>query len=152
MTTLTTTTGFAGAGWIRTVAWGVAIAVGGVVCVVVPVLVSGKPMMPAPLFPLLRTGVEGLSWHAPLLLVLLGVGAGWLTRWWPLSVGLCSVAVFPVAAVAEIFKDSTSHNLIPFELIMYLFLSLPAMAGAWMGGMIGRLVRGRTGTKTAGER
>jgi hypothetical protein len=121
----------------------VTMAALGAGCVVVPVMVSSKPLMDAPLFPLIRTAVESLSWAAPAALLVLGVIAGALTRWHPVAIGAASVAVFPVVAIAEIVKDPTSHNLIPFEMVMYAFLAVPAVLGAWVGGLVARLARAR---------
>jgi hypothetical protein len=53
--------------------------------------------------------------------------------------------VFPVVAIAEIVKDPTSHNLIPFEMVMYAFLAVPTVLGAWVGGLVARLARARAG-------
>lgn len=107
-----------------------AMAVGGLACLVAPVLLLGAPLMDAPLFPLLRTGIEKLGWPALLLLLALGIAGGLLSpvraRW----LGLASVALLPLAAFAEMAKDPTSHNLIPFELGMYAFLSIAAGFGA----------------------
>jgi hypothetical protein len=35
-------------------------------------------------------------------------------------------------AVIEIFVDSSSHNMIPFEFILYAVYSIPAMVGAYL--------------------
>lgn len=124
---------------------GVVIAAVGVGCVVAPVMVSSKPLMDAPLFPLIRTGVESLSWPAPTALLVLGLIAGVVTRWHPVAIGAASVAVFPVVAIAEMVKDPTSHNLIPFEMVMYGFLAVPAVLGAWVGGVVARRGGGKVG-------
>ncbi len=117
-------------GRARSAAALLAMAVGGPACLMAPVLLMGTPLMDAPLFPLLRTGVEKLGWPALVLLLGLGIAGGLASpvraRW----LGLASVSLLPLAAFAEMAKDSTSHNLIPLEIGMYLFLSLAAGIGA----------------------
>ncbi|MEK6701336.1 MAG: hypothetical protein AABZ53_03670 [Planctomycetota bacterium] len=110
-----------------------AIAVGGLLCVIAPTLVAGTKLMDAPLFPLIRTSVEGLSWVAIVLLCLLGLASGMLTRLSPFAIAPASVAVLPVAAITEMVVDTSTHNLIPFELVMYLFMTIPALCGAMLG-------------------
>ena len=125
---MATTQGISGPGRSAAVLGG--MAVGGLMSVIGPVLVAGTPLMPAPLFPLLRTGVEKLGWPALVLLLGLGVLGGLLSSVRASWLGLASVALLPLAAVLEIAKDGTSHNLIPLELGMYLFVSLAAGIGA----------------------
>lgn len=44
----------------------------------------------------------------------------------------------PIAAVIEVIVDPTSHNLIPFEIILYW---LPAFAFAWAGAFFGSAMK-----------
>lgn len=109
-----------------------AIAVLGVGCIIAPAI-GTSPLKPAPLFPLLRTGVEGLGWPAVAGLGVLGLVAGLITRLPVVGIAAASIALLPLAAFAEIAADPTSHNLIPFELLMYLMLSGPALFMALLG-------------------
>jgi len=52
--------------------------------------------------------------------------------------------IFPITIVYEASLDTTSHNLLPFELIIHFVFALPAIAGVY----IGRFVFKKT-TKTA---
>lgn len=115
------------------------IAAGGLLCVIAPALAIGAKPMDAPLFPLLRTSIEGLSWAAPVLLFLLGVGGGVLTRLRSYAIALASIGVLPVVAITEMVMDTSTHNLIPLELMSYLFLAIPALLGA----LLGRFARAR---------
>lgn len=117
--------------WPRLLAVLAIVAVLGVVCIVVPVL--NLPRMPAPLFPLLRTGVEKLGVIPIALLATLGLVAGLATRAPVWAIAIASVALLPCAAIAEMVKDGTSHNLIPFEIIMYGFMAIPVLAMAAVG-------------------
>ena len=119
------------------------IAALGLLCVVAPVLMRREPLMPAPLFPVVRTGVEQIGWDAFVGLALLGLCAGLITRLWPPLIALASIAALPVAMFAEIIADSTSHNLFPIELAMYLMLAVPVLLAA----LVGRWLRGRLQTK-----
>lgn len=48
-------------------------------------------------------------------------------------VGISMLALLPVAAVAEMMADPTSHNLWPLEFAMYAVISLAPAAGAALG-------------------
>jgi hypothetical protein len=52
--------------------------------------------------------------------------------------GFASVALFPVAIAVELARDSTSHNLFPFELVMHAMLALPAVLGAVLAAALRR--------------
>lgn len=116
------------------------VAVLGLVCVVGPALASGAKPMQAPLFPMLRAAIEGLDSMALILLGVLGIACGLLTKIGTLKVGLASVSLLPLAAIAEIVVDRTSHNLIPFELAMYALLAGPAAIGTLAGRGLRRML------------
>ncbi len=46
------------------------------------------------------------------------------------------MAAFPFFIFAEIFVRPTSHNLWPFEFLLYAFIGLIAVAGAFIGKYI----------------
>ncbi len=117
--------------WPRLIAVLVAVAILGIACIVIPVL--NQPLKPSPLFPLLHTGIEKMTWVAIALLAALGLVAGLTTRAPVWAIAIASVALLPCAAIAEIVKDGTSHNLIPLEIIMYGFMSIPVLAMAAVG-------------------
>ncbi len=120
----------------------------GLLCVVAPVL-GTSPLMPAPLFPLIRTAVEKLTWVPIAALGGLGLAIGLGTRLPCGRAALASIAILPAVAIAEIIADSSTHNLIPFEIGMYLFMALPV----WVMAMVGRRVRGgRVVAAESGER
>ncbi len=117
----------------KTISFYALVAALGVACFVVPTWVSATPIMSAPLFPVLRTSVERLTWIPFALLTLLGFCAGSTTRHNPLLIGIATMSLFPCAAIAELIVDNTTHNLIPLELIMYAMFSIPATLGAIVG-------------------
>lgn len=109
-----------------------AIAVAGIAGFVLPVLIwPPAQLFPSPLFPHLRTAIETTRLESFIALGVVGFLAGLFCRLRCIWIGLACVTLFPLAAFAEIAKDPTSHNLIPFEIVMYgLYSLLPLLAGA----------------------
>lgn len=111
-----------------------AAAVLGVVAIVTPVaLEPTMQVYDAPLFPLLRSAVEGLGFASILFLLVLGFLLGLIDKVPPILLGPATLALFPLAAVAEVLVDPTSHNLFPIECMLYVVLSIPATIGAFLG-------------------
>ena len=50
--------------------------------------------------------------------------------------GLSLILIFPVTAFYEASVYRGSHNLIPFELIIYCLFSFPAIAGVYLGKFV----------------
>jgi hypothetical protein len=119
------------------------VAVAGLGCVMGPAIAAGVRPMASPLFPMLRASVEGLTWASAALLCVLGLAAGWATELAWARIGAASVVLLPLAALAEIVADGTSHNLIPFELAMYAMLAVPAAIGALAGRGLRRMTVSR---------
>lgn len=112
---------------------GIAAAALGLVSVIAPVFILSRRECAAPLFPWVRSGIEGFSFLAAILLFSSGVLIGLRTPKRPLIVGMCTMAAFPLLAFAEMVADSKSHNLWPFEFLIYAVISLVAVAGAYVG-------------------
>lgn len=70
----------------------------------------------------------------------LAAGAlGWATRSaWPVALGM--MLPLPLALVAEVVLDATSHNLLPFEIALFW---LPAFGIAFLGARLGDGLRER---------
>jgi hypothetical protein len=86
-----------------------------------------------------RLGASALSF------LLLGLVLGiFQPRHW-LLLGLIAMALPPFLLAINILhdwtRDPTSHNLFPFEFMIYVFISLPALVGALLGFFFGRLLR-----------
>jgi len=92
---------------------------------------------PAPLFPLLRASLEDPRRSSFVAIFIVGLLAGFLTRLPIKVIGLAAMTLFPIAAFADIAKDGTSHNLIPFEIVVYLLYSIVPL----LGGLTGRSLR-----------
>lgn len=84
------------------------------------------------LFPLIRTGIEGISMWSLGLLFLSGFGVKLLSKLSGWKIGLTTMALFPIMAIFEMFVVSGSHNLFPIEFILYAVYSVPAIIGAYI--------------------
>jgi len=80
-----------------------------------------------------------LSWSFVAAYFGLSFILGWgLRRAWPLAVGM--MLPLPIAFGVEVASDPTSHNLFPFEVLLYW---LPAFGLALLGGYLGTMVASR---------
>ncbi len=74
------------------------------------------------------------------LLVFIGMGIGYFSKLRPLLAGFCMVSVFPLISIGESILFRGSHNLIPFEFILYFFFSIPPVTGIYIGRFINKRV------------
>jgi hypothetical protein len=81
------------------------------------------------------------------LFLLSGLLIGYYFKLNPWLSGVSLILVFPIAAFYEATVYRGSHNLIPFELVLYLLLSLPAIAGIYLGRFISYRTAISKGTK-----
>lgn len=86
----------------------------------------------SPLFPLIRTGIEGISIWSFGLLLLSGFGVKLFSKLSGWKIGLTTMALFPIMAIFEMIVDSSSHNMFPIEFIFYALYSVPAIIGAYL--------------------
>lgn len=108
------------------------IAILGLLSILVPALLnSDLKQYEAPLFPWLRTALEGISMYSFALLFISGAIVKYVSEpsFW--KIGFMSMVLFPIATILEIIVDSTSHNLFPFEFILYAVYATPAIVGAF---------------------
>lgn len=105
----------------------------GLVSIIAPVFILSLKHYDAPLFPWVRSGIEGLSFLSALLLVLSGLALGYRCPKHPFLVGVCTMAAFPLLALIEMLADTNSHNLFPIEFFFYGLISLIPVAGAYVG-------------------
>ena len=80
-----------------------------------------------------------ITWPFLIAYTILSLVLGWVTKTtWPVAVGM--IFTLPIACSVELSQDSTSHNLIPFE----IFLTwLPGFVLAFGGAFCGRGLRRR---------
>lgn len=109
----------------------VTIAVLGMISILVPVyILENLRQYDAPLFPTIRTGIEGISGYSFLFLLLSGFIVKLFSDVEPWKIGLMNMVLFPIATICEMIYDSSSHSMFPFEFIFYALYTLPAMVGA----------------------
>jgi len=70
-----------------------------------------------------------------------GLLLGLLGRGNPFLLGLATLALLPLLAIAEMVASPTSHNLWPLEFAIYGFISLIAVLGAYIGRYVQKRVR-----------
>ena len=113
----------------------------GLLAIIAPVWVLDLRRYTAPLFPLIRSGVEGMSLLTLVFLFCAGFLVGCFGPGHPLLLGIATVALLPILAIAEMSVSSTTHNLWPLEFMIYGLISLCAVAGAFAGRFAIRLVK-----------
>lgn len=139
----------------RSVLWGlvlscVAAAGLGVAAVVLPV--HGNPALQhydSPLFPDVRRGIEGMNGASLVFLALAGFIPAAFGRAHPLLIGVATMALFPFMSFAEMIADPTSHNLWPFEWVLYGVETAPGILGAFLGRRFKRRVWDPGGSTSA---
>jgi len=65
-------------------------------------------------------------------LFLSGFGLKLLSNLSSWKIGLTTMPIFPIMAVIEMFVDSSSHSLFPFEFILYAVYTIPVIIGAYI--------------------
>jgi len=113
----------------------------GLLAIVAPVWIHDLRRYTAPLFPLIRSGVEGMSLLTLVFLFCTGFLVGCFGVGHPLLLGIATVALLPILAIAEMCVSPTTHNLWPLEFMIYGLISLCAVAGAFAGRFAMRLVK-----------
>lgn len=120
----------------------VTIAILGMSSIVLPVFfLDDLKHYDSPLFPLIRTGIEGISMYSLGFLIFSGFIVKLFSDESSWKIGLMSMALFPLAAICEMIVDLSSHNMFPIEFIFYGFYTIPAIIGAYLAQFIRRLVR-----------
>jgi len=133
-------------------------AVLGIISVIVPPLyIVDVKFYESPLFPVIRTGIEGMSKWSYLFLLssgiflgiiypkhksLYGMFFGIIYSKQELLLGASTMSLFPILAFLEMAKDPYSHNLWPIEFILYGFATIPGIIGAYIGATIRRKLVG----------
>jgi hypothetical protein len=80
------------------------------------------------------------NYTKPMMLVYLVAGAvlGYVLQLKPWLIGILLVSYFFLITAYEATVYRGSHNLLPFELAMYLFFAIPPVGGAYIGFLIKR--------------
>ncbi len=132
------------------IVWCVIAAIGGVCCLVLPpYLTQGGLKQPAygwPLIPWFAVAWANVRMaDSALCFLLLGLVLGIAQpRRWPLLAGaavISSPVLLAINILHDWMHDATSHNLFPFEFLMYAFISVPVLPGALLGLLFRRLLQ-----------
>lgn len=80
------------------------------------------------------------NYTKPMMLVYLvtGIVLGYVLQLKPWLIGILLVSYFFLITAYEATVYRGSHNLLPFELAMYLFFAIPPVGGAYIGYLIKR--------------
>ncbi|MCX6858241.1 MAG: hypothetical protein NTV80_25445 [Verrucomicrobia bacterium] len=113
----------------------------GIGAVILPVWILSQRIYSAPFFPLIRSGVEGMSYLTFIFLFISGLLLGLLGKGHPFLLGLATLVSLPLLAIAEMVVSPTSHNLWPLEFAIYGLISLSAVLGAFIGRYLQKRVR-----------
>ncbi len=79
------------------------------------------------------------------LFLVTGLVVGYLSKLNPWYSGICLFLVFPVTSIIEATVYKGSHNLIPFELIIYFLMAIPTVIAVYIGRFIRRKVESKKG-------
>ena len=108
----------------------------GICAVTLPVFIFSMRHYNAPLFPIIRTGVEGMTWLTFVILFVGGIILGRFFSIRPLLLGMFSMAAMPVLAILEMIVAPESHNLFPVEFFLYAVVSMVTVGGIFLGHRI----------------
>jgi len=83
---------------------------------------------------------SSIGWPFLACYILVSLFLGWTTQCSrPVAIGM--ILPLPIALVVELSRDPTSHNLFPFEIIIFW---VPAFIVAFSGAYFGQLIRARS--------
>jgi len=117
-------------------------AVLGVLSILLPVFFqTDLKHYESPLISLIKTGIEGISMWSFAFLFSTGFVMRYFTKLSGWKIGLATMSLFPVMAILELIVDSTSHSMLPFEIIMYAVYAIPAIIGAYIGQGVQRITQ-----------
>ncbi len=83
------------------------------------------------------------SWLTLILLFSSGIMLGLNFSIHPFVLGFATMAAFPVLAFVDMAQNPYTHNLWPFEFVMYGLVSLLAVGGAYAGRALRQMARRR---------
>ncbi len=70
---------------------------------------------------------------ATILYLIAGLAVGYLMELKPWLAGICLILIFPITSLYEATIYRGSHNLIPFEFLIFFLYALPSLSGAYLG-------------------
>ena len=85
------------------------------------------------------------------IFLIVGLIIGYYFKLNPWLSGISLILIFPITAFYEATVYRGSHNLIPFELVIYLLWSVPAIAGIYLGRFISHRIAIFKGSKESSD-
>jgi hypothetical protein len=126
---------------LKVILAGAAIAVLiGLLAVLVPAFLLPMKPYESPVFPVVRTAIEGITPFTYVGLFIGGLVLGWFFPYGA-ALGLLTMTPFYASAITEMIVDPHSHKLWPLEFVIYLALSLLAVLGGLGATWVRRSIR-----------
>ena len=118
----------------------IVISILGMLSITLPIFIlEDLKSYDSPLFPLIRTGIEGISKFSLFFLFFSGFMVKFFSDLSGWKIGLASMMLFPLAAFLEMTVDSSSHNMFPIEFMFYAIYALPSVLGASVSQIIKKI-------------
>lgn len=112
----------------------------GILSIIVPTYLNSSIIKyDSPVFPLIRTGIEGFSMLTVVSLVISGIIIGLIKPKYFWLWGFSIIWLLPTIAIIEMIKDPYSHNIWPIEFMFYGSAALLGVLGALIGKYIRRV-------------
>lgn len=120
--------------WPALYGWLAGFAIGVIVLVIAPIWQPAKANYLIPNYWAFAFGVTGVVSFAAVFVL----GRGWLS--WSLAIAIGVLCAFMIRVQIDVSHDKTNHNLLPFELLGELIMTLFwALLGAAVGQFTRRL-------------
>jgi hypothetical protein len=100
---------------------------------VVAFYIENKPNPPKDEYYWSHLVKDCLTQYVRIIFALIGFLACYFLKLNPWITAICVFAVFPIITLIEGIIYKGSHNLIPFELVVFVFLSLPTVVAGYLG-------------------
>lgn len=91
--------------------------------------------------------IRNYTFPARALFFVAGFLAGYLYNLNPWYTGICLVFIFPLISIVESIIYAGSHNLIPFEFIVYFIYALPSIIAVFIGKSVTKQIAKRKDKK-----
>lgn len=75
--------------------------------------------------------------------IIVGLGVGYFWKLNPWLVGFCLFFIFPLTSIIESTVYKGSHNLIPFEFVVFFLFALPSIGAVYIGKFLFKQVARR---------
>lgn len=112
-------------------------AVLGLISIIIPPLwIVDVKVDQSPVFPMVWTGIEGMSLWTLFFLFSSGIFLGVIYPKRKILLGMSTMSLLPILAFIEMSVVPNSHNIWPIEFVIYGFCTIPGIVGAYIGAFI----------------